>query len=110
MATRVEVKSPVGTIGADIVETMGEYHILFSGSYLSETYFDKQEAIDVAERVLMSLADGNVDAVFSANAESWEKSIQARGQVWDVAIKDSDYTPDELPTGWDAQDHKAMYE
>lgn len=91
-ATRVEKNVEVGTISADVLYTpQGMFGLSVGGVILNVQYDSKEDAVDAAAVILGRLAEG-------------ELAVEV------LPIEGYEFTGEELPTGWDAQNHKAMYE
>jgi hypothetical protein len=113
-ATRVEKNVEVGTISADVLYTpQGMYGLSVGGVILSVQYSSKDDAVDAADVILGRLAEGElaievlpIDGYEYGESE-YRRQVLNEGPDW--SINDLEGT-DILPTGWDAQDHKAMYE
>jgi hypothetical protein len=91
-ATRVEKNLEVGFIYADILqESNGGLCLMIAGIILSPRYITLEDARDAADVMLCRLADGEL-------------------MVEPTPDQEDEYIGEVLPTGWDAQDHKALYE
>jgi hypothetical protein len=101
-ATRVEHKN--GLFSADVVQEatgLGWFRLVIGGVVLSPMFETKEDAVDAADAILCRLVEGEL-LVERMPEEGPED--QAPDFSYD------DYPGDVLPTGWDAQDHKALYE
>lgn len=100
-ATRVEHNLEVGMIYADILqEANGGLCLMIGGIILSPRYITLEDARDAADVMLCRLADGELMV---------EPIAELEDQAPDFT-QDDDYFGQVDPTGWDARDHKAMYE
>jgi hypothetical protein len=91
-ATRVEHNTEYGVIFADVVQESGGggwYRLVVGGIVLSPLYANKEDAQDAADVILGRLV---------------------AGELLVEPMPEDDYPGEVLPTGWDAVDHKAMYE
>lgn len=98
-ATRVEKNVEVGTISADVLYTpQGMFGLSVGGVILNVQYASQEDAVDAADVLLCRLAEGELAVkvlpIEGYTLEDWEAELS--------------YGHD--PVGWDAQDHKAMYE
>lgn len=101
-ATRVEKNVELGTISADVLFTpQGMYALSVGGIILNVQYASQEDAVDAADVLLGRLAEGAI-AVQVLPIDGYDYT------PGDHALEDHQH--DMLPTGWDAQDHKAMYE
>lgn len=120
-ATRVEKNVEVGTIGVDLVIVGAWYRIMAGGVVLSPMFYTKEDAIDAAEVILDRLYEGVL--LVEPMPEEYPPCGCCGGsflrgaslEYCDACLggecnHEDDYPGDVLPTGWDARDHKAMYE
>lgn len=104
-ATRVEKNVEVGTISADVIYTpQGMFALSVGGVILSVQYASQEDAVDAADALLDRLAEGEL-AVMVLPVEGYGVEPS-----YPEDAHDDGYAYENLPTGWDAQDHKALYE
>lgn len=93
-STEVQINTESGVLSADVLwptHAVPWFRLMVGGIILSPLYESREAAIDAAEVILWRLAGGEV-------------------LVEPMPDEDSEYTGEILPTGWDAADHKALYE
>lgn len=93
-STAVEINARGFILRADILwptQECARFRLMIGGAILSTFYESPVDAIDAAEAILWRLAEG--DALLEPMPD-----------------EESEYTGETLPTGWDAADHKALYE
>lgn len=93
-STAVEINARGFILRADVLwptENGARFRLMIGGVILSPLYDSPVDAIDAAEVILWRLAEG-------------------KPLVEPIPDEEYDYTGEILPTGWDAADHKALYE
>lgn len=109
-ATRVEHNLEVGMIYADILqEANGGLCLMIGGIILSPRYITLEDARDAADVMLCRLADGEIMVEPMPEEEGY--NLDVTPYPYDAqSVYEWEFVGEADPTGWDARDHKAMYE